>query len=90
MEDILKEEPYEHKIVETPYIEPTVQDATTVDDQIKKEIDDFLQLNKVNAAATRQKKVDYYDKLFENVQGESDTRRKIDDVITTEYILVFK
>ena len=43
-EDILKDEPYEHKKVETPYSEPTVQDVATIDDQIKKEIVDFLQL----------------------------------------------
>ena len=43
VEDILKDEPYEHKKVETPYVEPTLQDAATADDQIKKEIDDFLQ-----------------------------------------------
>ena len=60
VEDILKDEQYEHKKVETPYLEPTLQDAATIHDQIKKEIDDFLQLasefNKVNAAATKQKK----------------------------------
>ena len=51
------------KKVETPYVE----DAATIDDQIKKETADFLQLasefNKADAAATRQK-VDYYHKLF--------------------------
>ena len=63
----------------------------TIDGQIK-EIDDFLQLasefNKVDAAATRQKKVDYYNKLFKDTQGEPDRRQKIDDAITTQYISI--
>ena len=57
-----------------------------------KKIDDFLQLasefNKVDAAATRQKKVGYYNKLFEDVPGEPDKRQKIDDGITTEDIFI--
>ena len=60
VEDILKDEPYEHKKVETTYVELTVQDAATIGNQIKKEINDFLQLasefNKVDTAATKQKK----------------------------------
>ena len=48
------------KKVETPYVEPTVQDAATIDDQIIKEIDNFSQLtsefNKFDEEATRQKK----------------------------------
>ena len=86
VEDILKDKSYE-----TTYVEPTVQDVVTIDGQIK-EIDDFLQLasefNKVDAAATRQKKVDYYNKLFKDTQGEPDRRQKIDDAITTEYISI--
>ena len=36
--------------------------------QFKKEIDNFLQLaSEFNKAILGQKKVDYYDKLFENV-----------------------
>ena len=27
VEDIIKNEPYEHKRIETPHVEPTVQDA---------------------------------------------------------------
>ena len=61
VEDILKDEPCEHKKIETPYVEPTVEDAATAEDQVNKEIDDFLQLasefNKVDAAATKQKKL---------------------------------
>ena len=34
------------------------------------------------------KKVDYFDKLFEDVQGEPDSRQKIDDAITTEDIFI--
>ena len=60
VENILKYEPYEHKKVETPYVAPTVVDATTIEGQVNKEIDDFLQLAsefyKVDAAATKQKK----------------------------------
>ena len=39
-------------------------------------------------AATRQKKVGYYNKLFEDVPGEPDRRQKIDDGITTEDIFI--
>ena len=39
---------------------PTLQDAQTIEDEIKNEIDNFLQTasesNKIDAAATRQKK----------------------------------
>ena len=67
---------------------PTVADAATIKDQTNKEIDDVLQLvsefNKVDEAATRRKKVDYYDKLFDNIQDEPDRRQEIDDVIKTE------
>ena len=60
-EEILKDEPYEHKKIETLYVESTVKDAATIEDQVNKEIDDFLQLasefNKVDAAATKQKKL---------------------------------
>ena len=48
------------KKVETTYVELTVQDVSTTDNQIKKEINDFLQLasefNNVDTAATKQKK----------------------------------
>ena len=90
VEDILKDEPYEHKKTETPYVALAVADAATIEDQINKEIDDFLQLAsafyKVDVAATTQKKVDYYDKLFDGIQDEPDRRQEIDDVIRTEDI----
>ena len=45
---------------------PTVMDARTIEGQVNKEIDDFLQLAsefyKIDAAATKQKKPDYYHK----------------------------
>ena len=91
-EDILNEEPYEHKKIETPYVAPKVADAATIEDQTNKEIDDFLQLpsefNKVEAAVTRQKKVDYYDKLFDDIQYKPDKRQKIDDGIKTKDIFI--
>ena len=68
---------------------PTVTDAATNEGQTNKEIADFLQLasefNKVDAVATRQKKVDYYNKLFDDIQDEPDRREEI-DVIKTEDI----
>ena len=46
----------ELKIVEHPYVEPTVQDAETIENETKKGNDKFLDLyknfNKVNDAAT--------------------------------------
>ena len=71
---------------------PRVADAATIEDQTNKETDDFSQLtsefNKVNAPATRQKKVDYYDKLFDDIQDELDRRQEIDDVVKTEDIFI--
>ena len=58
IEDIIKNESYEHKNIETPYVQTTVQDAQTVEDEIKNEIGNFLQtaseFNEIDAAATRQ------------------------------------
>ena len=60
-----------------------MKDAVTIKNETNKEIDDFLKVasefNKIDKAATRQKKVDYYDKLFEDVQKIDDRRQKIDD-----------
>ena len=71
---------------------PTVADAATIKDQTNKEIDDVLQLvsefNKVDAAATRRKKVDYCDKLFDNIQDEPGRREEVDDLIKTEDIFI--
>ena len=75
VEDILKDEPYEHKKVETTYVELTVQDAATIDNQIKKEINDFLQLasefNKVDTAATKQKKSRLLRQIFQGSKGRA-------------------
>ena len=50
---------------------PTVVDAATIEDQTYEKIDEFLQLasefNRVDVAAARQKKADYYDKIFNNI-----------------------
>ena len=74
IEDIIKNEPNEHKRIKTP----TVKDAVKIKDEIKTEIDDFLktasEFNKVNAAATRQEKVGFYNKLLDDVQDISDSR----------------
>ena len=34
------------------------------------------------------KSVDYYNKLFEDVQGEPDRRQKLDEAVTTEDTLI--
>ena len=50
----------EHKKVEHPYVELTIQDAETIEKETKKENDKFLdpykKFNEVNDAATQQKK----------------------------------
>ena len=55
-----------------------VQDAQTIENETKDEIDCFLQtaseFNKIDAAATKQKKVDFYDKLFYDVRDVTDSR----------------
>ena len=58
----------EHEKVEAPYLPPTAQDAQTIEDEIKKKNYNFLQtaseFNKIDKAATKQKKVDFYHKLL--------------------------
>ena len=92
VEDIIKTEPYEHKKIETPYVKPSEQDAQTTENEIIKENDEFLQtaseFNKIDAAATKQKEVDFYDKLSDDVQDVTDSRQAIDDAPKTEYILI--
>ena len=39
---IIKNEPYEHKKIETPYVSPTVQHAQTTENETKNETDDFF------------------------------------------------
>ena len=78
--------------METPYVALTVQDAQTIEDETKNEIDDFLQvaseLNKTDAAATKQKEVDFLDKLFDGVKNIPDSRQIIDDTPTMEDIFI--
>ena len=60
IEDIIKNEPYDHKKIETAYVPSTIQNTQTIKDEIKDEVDDFLQtaseFNKRDEAATRQRK----------------------------------
>ena len=59
---------------------------------MKLKIDDFLQtaseFKKIDAAATEQKKVDFYDKLFDDRKYIPDSRQIIDDAPTMEDIFV--
>ena len=61
--DILNNVWYDHIKTEEPYVEPTVQDAQTIDDEIKQQNEDFLQIaakfNKIDMAATAQKKATF-------------------------------
>ena len=88
IEDIL--EPYEHKKIKNPYVKPKPQDAQTIVYETKNEIDDFLktasEFNKFNAAARKQKRDYYYDKLFDNITEKGDRRQIIDGVVKTEDI----
>ena len=58
--DILNNVPYDHVETEEPYVEPTVQDAETIDDKTKQENEDYLQtaaeFNKIHMVTTAQKK----------------------------------
>ena len=62
-----------------------VEDAATIEGQVKQEYDDFLRLAcefyKVDAVANKQKNIGYYDKLFEDAKNKPDRRQKIDDDI---------
>ena len=61
--DILNNVWYDHIKTEELYVEPTVQDAQTIDDEIKQQNEDFLQIaakfNKIDMAATAQKKATF-------------------------------
>ena len=71
IEDTINNEPYQHKKNEDPYVEPTVKDAVTIENEtIAEKLKVASECNKIDAAATRQKKVDYYDKLFEDVDKQ--------------------
>ena len=69
--------PYNHIKPEEPYVEPTVQDVQTTDDEIKEENEDFLQtaaeFHKIDMAATTQKS-DFSNDLFDFVIDLPDCR----------------
>ena len=92
VEDIIKNEPYEHKKIETLHVEPTVLDAQTTKNETKDEIDGFLrtasEFNKIDAVATKEKQVDFYDKLFDDVQEVTDSRHTKDDAPKTDDIFM--
>ena len=54
------------------------QDAQTIEIETKNEIDDFLEraseFNKVDATATKQKREDYCEKLFDDITDKGDRR----------------
>ena len=64
----------EHKKVEHPYVELTIQDAETIEKETKKENDKFLdpykKFNEVNDAATQQKKDNEVTYLIDDIKGE--------------------
>ena len=89
--DILDHVLYDHIKTEEPYIELTVQDAQTINDEIKQENEDFLQravnFNKIYMAATARTS-DFYNDLFDILIDLSDSRQIIDDAPTTEDIFI--
>ena len=56
------------------------------------EIHDFLKtaskFNKVNVAATNQKREDYYDQLFDEITDKDDRKQTIDDRANTDDIFI--
>ena len=88
MEDLFKV--LEHTKTDNPHVPPMVQDAETIEEETKKATNDFiktvLKFNETDMAATRQKKEDYYDKLFDDITDEDDRRQVIDDEPQTEDI----
>ena len=86
IEDIL--EPSQHKKIENPYVSPTPQDAQTIENETKYKIGNFLktasEFNKVDVAATKQKRDHYYDKLF----NQGDRRQILDNVVQTDDMFI--
>ena len=80
------------KKIETPYVQPTVQDAQTIESETKSETDEFLQtaseFNKIDTPPIKQKKVDLYNKLFDDLQDVTDCRQAIDDTLKTEDLFI--
>ena len=89
--DILDGIPFSHIKTEEPYIEPSVQDAQTINDKIKQENEDFLrtaaEFNKIDMAATAQKS-DFCNDFFDAIIDLPDSRQIIDDALTTEDIFI--
>ena len=77
---------------ENPYVPSAPQDAQVIENETKNEIDNFQktapEFNKADAAATKQKRDNYYEKLFDDTTDEGDRRQIIDDVVKTEYIFI--
>ena len=91
--DILNNIPYDHVETEEPYVEPTVQDAETIDDKTKQENEDYLQtLPNLIKFIWQQlhKKSNFYNDLFDAVVDLPDSRQIIGDTPTTEDILLMK
>ena len=80
------------KKIENPYVPPLPQDAQTIENETKNKFDDFLktvsEFNKVEAAATKQERDDYYDKLFDDIMDKGNRRQIIDDIVKTEVIFI--
>ena len=80
------------KKIETPYVQPTIRDVQTIENETKNEIDEFLLaasgFNKIDIAATKQKKVDFYNKLFDDLQDVTDYRQVINDTLKTEDLFI--
>ena len=72
------------KKIENPYVSPTLQDAQTIENETKT----VSEFNNVDATTTKQKRDDYYDKLFDDITDEGDRRQIIDDVVKTEDIFI--
>ena len=74
---------YDHIKTEESYAEPTVQDAQTIDEEIKQENKDFLQIaakiNKIDMVATAQKS-DFLKDLFDAVIDLPDSIQITEDI----------
>ena len=85
--EMLNNAPYDHIKTEELYVEPTVQDAETIDEEMKQENEDYLktaaEFNKIDMAATAQKKR-LYNSLFDAVIDLHNSMQIIDDAPTTE------
>ena len=87
--EMLNNAPYDHIKTEELYVEPTAQDAETIDEEMKQENEDYLktaaEFNKIDMAATAQKKR-LYNNLFDAVIDLHNSMQIIDNAPTTEDI----